>query len=496
MADKSQPFDAYHKWLGISPEEQPADHYRLLGLRRFESDPDVIDAAADRQMAHLKTYKTGRYGAVSQQILNEISAARICLLNPETKQAYDQRLRADQKKQAAAATPVAPVPRSVLSGPALPSVAQHPLPAEHPSLLASAPPLRTAKARPNRSSDFLPAWILISAGAIALVLIVGVLIALINSQRPERAAPANIRPIARDEPKPVLPKNSSSKSSRVEPQVEETPTKDRPSQATEVPTGPQPVEDAAPPPASVTPAENMNPWRRGMVLALALDRSDRFEQNGNVWLRDYSGHDNHGRLEKAELVAGMSAEAVRFTEASQFIECMDTASLNPVEGLTLAAWVRADKWRGSNSDGSILSKDEWSNGGTGGFILRGGGKGEVDFTVAAAGWRGVSSFGGMPTGEWHHIAGTYDGQFLRLYVDGSEEAKVRIDAKLKPSPYPLRLGTGTFAKDRHFLGSVDEAAVWSRALTPEELRQIVDLSKSGGSYCREASVGNRERAQE
>ena len=61
MADKSPPFDAYHKWLGISPEEQPADHYRLLGLRRFESDPDVIDAAADRQMAHLKTYKTGRY---------------------------------------------------------------------------------------------------------------------------------------------------------------------------------------------------------------------------------------------------------------------------------------------------------------------------------------------------------------------------------------------------------------------------------------------------
>ena len=42
------PFDPYHRWLGIRPEEQPADHYRLLGLARFEDDVEVIRDAAER----------------------------------------------------------------------------------------------------------------------------------------------------------------------------------------------------------------------------------------------------------------------------------------------------------------------------------------------------------------------------------------------------------------------------------------------------------------
>ena len=44
-------FDPYYRWLGIPPDEQPPDQYRLLGVKRFEEDPDVIEAAADRQMA-------------------------------------------------------------------------------------------------------------------------------------------------------------------------------------------------------------------------------------------------------------------------------------------------------------------------------------------------------------------------------------------------------------------------------------------------------------
>jgi hypothetical protein len=40
-------FDPYHKWLGIPPEHQPPDHYRLLGLDRFAADSEVIRAAAE-----------------------------------------------------------------------------------------------------------------------------------------------------------------------------------------------------------------------------------------------------------------------------------------------------------------------------------------------------------------------------------------------------------------------------------------------------------------
>src|ERR1700692_2590491 len=86
-------FNGYHVWLGIPPNEPPPSHYRLLGIAAFETDLDVIEHAADRQMAHVRTFQSGRHAALSQQILNELAVARLCLLNPEKKTAYDQELR-------------------------------------------------------------------------------------------------------------------------------------------------------------------------------------------------------------------------------------------------------------------------------------------------------------------------------------------------------------------------------------------------------------------
>ncbi|MFV1969090.1 MAG: hypothetical protein ACC628_27020, partial [Pirellulaceae bacterium] len=92
-SDAASKFDPYHKWLGIPPSEQPPDHYRLLGVQRFEGDADVIASAADRQMAHLKSFATGAYSTHSQKLLNELAKARICLLNATLKQVYDAELR-------------------------------------------------------------------------------------------------------------------------------------------------------------------------------------------------------------------------------------------------------------------------------------------------------------------------------------------------------------------------------------------------------------------
>lgn len=89
----SDSFNGYHVWLGIPLTEQPPNHYRLLGISIFESDLDVIDHAADRQMAHVRTFQSGRNGALSQQILNELASARVCLLSLEKKAEYDDELR-------------------------------------------------------------------------------------------------------------------------------------------------------------------------------------------------------------------------------------------------------------------------------------------------------------------------------------------------------------------------------------------------------------------
>ena len=98
----SDAFDPYFKWLGIPKPDQPPHAYRLLGIELFESDADVISNAADGRMAQIKSYQTGKYGAVSQKLLNEIAAAKVCLLKPEKKAEYDRRLRAHLQQKAAA----------------------------------------------------------------------------------------------------------------------------------------------------------------------------------------------------------------------------------------------------------------------------------------------------------------------------------------------------------------------------------------------------------
>lgn len=110
-------FDAYHKWLGISPKDQPPHHYRLLGIEMFESDPDVIEAAADQRMAHVRTYQTGQNSELSQRILNELSAAKLCLLTGEKKAAYDAQLR----QRAAAPAPVFNPVKAVVAPVTLPA---------------------------------------------------------------------------------------------------------------------------------------------------------------------------------------------------------------------------------------------------------------------------------------------------------------------------------------------------------------------------------------
>jgi len=98
-----QTFDPYRVWLGIPPEERPPNHYRLLGLRLFEDDPDAIDHAADQRMAHLRTLQGGKHAAYATNLLNEVARARICLLNREKKAEYDRRLQKKLAPQPAAA---------------------------------------------------------------------------------------------------------------------------------------------------------------------------------------------------------------------------------------------------------------------------------------------------------------------------------------------------------------------------------------------------------
>jgi hypothetical protein len=87
------PFDAYYVWLGIPPEEQPPNFYRLLGLRPLEQNADVISNALDQRRTYLRSVQSGQRAAYSQRLLNEVSVAGVTLLDPAKKIKYDEELR-------------------------------------------------------------------------------------------------------------------------------------------------------------------------------------------------------------------------------------------------------------------------------------------------------------------------------------------------------------------------------------------------------------------
>ena len=113
-------FDPYHKWLGIPPHERPANYYRLLGLDLFEDDLDAIECVADRLMKYVRDFATAEQRQAAREVLDELSAAKRCLLIAEQKRAYDAGLRAGRSttRQARPAEP--PPPRVPLALPVLP----------------------------------------------------------------------------------------------------------------------------------------------------------------------------------------------------------------------------------------------------------------------------------------------------------------------------------------------------------------------------------------
>jgi hypothetical protein len=120
-------FDPYHKWLGIPPGDQPPHYYRLLALQPFESDAEVIHSAADQRMAHVRMFQSGIHSEASQKLLNELAAARICLLKPERKAAYDADLKAKLTPPSSPSQPTtAPAPAAPAAMAAVPPASGSP----------------------------------------------------------------------------------------------------------------------------------------------------------------------------------------------------------------------------------------------------------------------------------------------------------------------------------------------------------------------------------
>ena len=88
------------------------------------------------------------------------------------------------------------------------------------------------------------------------------------------------------------------------------------------------------------------------------------------------------------------------------------------------------------------------------------------------------AFGGLAElNKWVHLAGTWDGSKMRLYVDGTKVAETNA-----PSPPdkngPLVIGRHSHNGKNFWKGAIDEAAIYNRALTANEVALLANRAPS------------------
>ena len=149
-------FDPYLNWLGIPQSQRPISYYGLLGIKVFEHDAESIAKAAEKRAVQLRNAVRATNSPDYQRILKEIAAARDCLLDPELKQRYDQKLRGRAANAAAPkdelATPTRAAPPSPSAITKLPSISTAtPTAASTDVPIVVAPPIRMEKPPPSAS---------------------------------------------------------------------------------------------------------------------------------------------------------------------------------------------------------------------------------------------------------------------------------------------------------------------------------------------------------
>jgi hypothetical protein len=74
----------------------------------------------------------------------------------------------------------------------------------------------------------------------------------------------------------------------------------------------------------------------------------------------------------------------------------------------------------------------------------------------------------LPLNAWSHLAATYDGTTIRLYVNGIETGTATGAGALPESANPLRIG-GNSVWGEYFKGRIDEVRIYDRALSAAEI---------------------------
>jgi uncharacterized protein (TIGR02145 family) len=188
--------------------------------------------------------------------------------------------------------------------------------------------------------------------------------------------------------------------------------------------------------------------------------------------RDQSGYYNHGQIYGGLAATsdrhGHSETAVAFNGTDSFIEVPNSASLqSPQSALTITAWVQLS---GSQPVAAgFVTKTNTSDYGQYHLNYQNWNGPNIFFM---AGDDGLSSNTFLSPGTWYFIASTYDGEYMKTYVNGSLAAIRPAGPPMQPDSYPLMIGIDTPGSVEYLDGVIDEIRVYNRALTETEVNVL------------------------
>jgi fibronectin type 3 domain-containing protein len=222
------------------------------------------------------------------------------------------------------------------------------------------------------------------------------------------------------------------------------------------------AEDAA---GNVSPASNeasavVTNAPAGLVAAYS------FAAGQGTTLADTSGNGNTGTITGATwTAAGKYDSALTFDGVNDWVTVPDANSLDLTTAMTLEAWVRPTlltSWR------TVLFKEQTGN-------LTYGLYGNTSATrpngqVFVAGTdRNVNGSAALVVNTWAHLAVTYDGAQLRLFVNGTQAGALAQTGPIVTSTGVLHIG-GNAIWNEWFAGQIDEVRIYNRALTQAQIQ--------------------------
>jgi hypothetical protein len=166
-------------------------------------------------------------------------------------------------------------------------------------------------------------------------------------------------------------------------------------------------------------------------------------------------------------------KCLEFDGTNDYVLVKDNSSLNSDSTITVEAWIKADAYGRNVFDNSIFCKHGWTRGNLG-YVLRCGSNGKISFNMSdgSGNWKEAASASLMETGIWYHVAGSYDGDSLNVYINGDLVGTTLYTGSISPSTgLTARIGDLANGGGRLFDGMIDEVRVWSTGLDQATIRE-------------------------